>query len=770
MNPRVLVCLSLALLLAPASLPAQSPAPDPAVLLERARHEAYIRGDFAAAIRTLQSLLDKHADRRPIAAGALVELGQLYESLGRAEARTAYRRVLSDYSDQRDATDLARARLAALTKAETATAAAETGGLRLRKVWESPEGFFYNVSPDGRYVAFQDWGRVSDSATRGNADVALYDTRDRKVRLVTNRPSQSLVDVYPTGPFIWSADGQWMAYGLHAVGWTHRELHIVRPDGRDDRKVLDNRQVADVQPMGFSSDHRFIVASVKGWDNIWRIGVVSLRDSSVAFIKTVGGEQPSLSLSPDDRFIAYSYTTTAGSPAQDILVLAVDGSSEVRVAQHPANDRSPRWTPQGDWIVFTSERSGQRALWAARWQNGRALDEPELVYPHLGELELYGITRTGALYFSARAGGSEVHQATLDLLRDSLPSQPSRLPVSYLLTNQRPKWSPDGERVAWLSQRGARTEPRHLVVKTIANGAERAYPLPFLPGDWRAASLEWSEDGGTVQVQGRDLEKRFRASYLVNLATGEVTREAYLRDFAWLNGEATTEFGFVTDRQSRALRSLGIRLVGQTDWQLLHSGDLTFRPGETAIIVRNGVHRIRSIAAYTAATTNGIFNSASEAQLEHLVGWGATDEWSLSPDGTRIAIDVSSDSVMAPNVLYVVPLAGGPARELVRLPRSGPEKAVFTAIRWTPDGKQVIYGIRRNPVKPGEAFRAPGEFWVVDPDGGTPRRLDLALTPYLLTNLDIHPDGKRIAYTMWRDPVAEVWIAEGLPWQHAGRP
>jgi Tol biopolymer transport system component len=763
MNSRTLGSLSLCLVLLAPALPAQSQ--DPAVLLERARHEAYVRGNLEIAINSLQTLVEKYRDNRSIAAGALVELGQLYESLGRAEARKAYQRVLSDYSEQREAGDLARARLAALEKVAAATPV-EPSGLRLRKVWASQEGSFSNVSPDGRFVAFQDWGHVRDSAVRGNADVAVFDTRDQKIRMVTRRPSLSLVDVYPTGPFIWSRDQQWMAYGLHAVGWTHRELHIIRPEGTGDRKVLDNRQVADIRAWGFSSDNRFIVASVKGWDNIWRIGIVSLRDSSVAFLKTLGAEPVSLSLSPDDRFIAYSYATTAGSPSQDVLVLAVDGSAEAQVAKHPANDVGPQWTPQGDRIVFTSDRSGQRALWAVRWQGGKGdLEEPELIYPHLGNLELYGVTRSGALYFSAQAGGSEVYRATLDLLRDSVPSQPSRIPVSNLLTNQRPKWSPSGDRIAWLSQRGLGTEPRHLVVKTIATGTERAYPLAFLPGDSRAASFEWSEDGRAIQVQGRDLEKRFRASYRVELASGEATREDFLRDFSGLNGGAVTEFDFVDDRQSRMLRSLGIRLVGQTDWHLLHSGDLPFRPGETAIIVRNGVHRIRSIASYTAATPNGEPNRASEAQLDHLVDWGATDHWSLSPDGTRLAIDVSSDSVMDPNVLYLVPLPGGPARELVRLPRRGPDHGVITAIRWTADGKSVIYAVRRERLKSGEASREAAESWIIDAEGGPPRRLRLAISPYLITNLDVHPDGKTIAYTMWRDPVAEVWIAEGLPWQ-----
>ena len=92
MIPRILCSFSLWLLLSTPALPAQTQ--DPAILLERARHEAYVRGNFDTAIRTLRALVDKYPDRRPIAAVALVELGQVYESLGRSEAREAYQRAI----------------------------------------------------------------------------------------------------------------------------------------------------------------------------------------------------------------------------------------------------------------------------------------------------------------------------------------------------------------------------------------------------------------------------------------------------------------------------------------------------------------------------------------------------------------------------------------------------------------------------------------------------------------------------------------------------
>lgn len=750
----------MALLLLLANAPVSTAQKTAETLLQEAVNQELVVGDLQKAITLYRQIADRHASNRRTAAQALANLGRAYEKLGTAEATNTYQRLVRDFADQTAPAKFARDRLAALSGSTTVA----RGDLSLRKVWESIEGFS-SLSPDGRYVAFQDWGRHRDPALRGHADVALYDTRDRRIRLVTNRPSLALVDVYATGPFTWSSDGQWLAYSLHAVGWTHRELHVVRPDGRDDRRILDNRNMADVRAMGFAGDNSFILAALKGWDNVWRIGTVSLRDSSLHIVKTLGLEAPfALSLSPDDRFIAYSYAANDTATSTDIFVLAVDGSSEVRVAPHPGNDVAAFWTPDGERLVFVSNRSGSRAVWSVRWHNGAAVDEPQLVYPHMGAMQLRGITRSGALYFSAEAGGSEAYEGLLDFGRDSTFRDVKRIPGANLLTNLRPAWSLDGTRVAWLSQRGVAGESTHVVAKTLSSGRERTYPLPFPPGDLRAHRVDWSADGRVLRVHGRDVQRRIRGSFEIDVESGAITQEPHLRDFAGLAGDKVTEFFFVDDRQDAALRRQGLRLIGQTDIFPLQSGDLTFRPGEQALVVRNGVYRIPSLPAYAGAPND----SARFAMVEPLTPLGAMDSWRLSPDGTRIAAAIASDTVMMSNVLHIVSLTAAASREVDRIDRtagSSGSQGVITAVRWTPDGKSVLYAKLRQVPRPGENPREDAEIWMVDADGGTPRRLPLKLTPYQLSTMAFHPDGRRVAFTEWRNAVTEAWLAEGLPWQ-----
>ena len=42
----------------------------------------------------------------------------------------------------------------------------------------------------------------------------------------------------------------------------------------------------------------------------------------------------------------------------DIYVMDLDGSNQTRLTSHPAYDDQPKWSPDGNKIVFMSDRSG----------------------------------------------------------------------------------------------------------------------------------------------------------------------------------------------------------------------------------------------------------------------------------------------------------------------------------------------------------------------------------------------------------------------------
>ena len=94
------------------------------------------------------------------------------------------------------------------------------------------------------------------------------------------------------------------------------------------------------------------------------------------------------------------------------------------------------------------------------------------------------------------------------------------------------------------------------------------------------------------------------------------------------------------------------------------------------------------------------------------------------------------------DVLKVIPVTAQEAGELlIRVP--GPED--IAAISWTPDGQALL-------------FQMAGELWRVSAAGGEPRKLDLAIED--MHDLRIHPDGRRIAYTVGKSYMPEIWVME----------
>src|SRR5712692_3164203 len=133
---RTLACIAVlmgaCLLVAPSALSQSSDQAE--IALEAAQHRQLVDGDLEAAIQLYKNILTTYGSNRPIAAKALLRMGECYEKLGQTEAKNAYERVLRDYSDQAEMVAKARARLAALTPAiEPASR-----GIVARQVWAEP--------------------------------------------------------------------------------------------------------------------------------------------------------------------------------------------------------------------------------------------------------------------------------------------------------------------------------------------------------------------------------------------------------------------------------------------------------------------------------------------------------------------------------------------------------------------------------------------------------------------------------------------------------
>jgi Tol biopolymer transport system component len=119
--------------------------------------------------------------------------------------------------------------------------------------------------------------------------------------------------------------------------------------------------------------------------------------------------------------------------------------------------------------------------------------------------------------------------------------------------------------------------------------------------------------------------------------------------------------------------------------------------------------------------------------------WGP---WSfdVSPDGQWLAFYPTEDS------LAVMPAAGGEPREVLDIKGNGGNTNNFF-IRWTPDGKHLLFSKRSN------------ELWKVNVETGEQQQIGPAIEN--LVGAAMHPDGRQITFTV-EQLGSELWVMENF--------
>jgi Tol biopolymer transport system component len=157
-----------------------------------------------------------------------------------------------------------------------------------------------------------------------------------------------------------------------------------------------------------------------------------------------------------------------------------------RLTSHPADDRAPRWSPDGNLIVFESRRAGTWDLWTVR-PDGSALER--LTDDSGNDRQPTWSPAGGRVAFVSDRGGSP------DLYVLELGGRPKRL-VAWEGRESQPDWSPDGRRLVFVSDKGGETR-----LWTVA--VDGGMPRPLTTAPFAAASPRWSPDGRVIACSTR---------------------------------------------------------------------------------------------------------------------------------------------------------------------------------------------------------------------------------------------------------------------------
>lgn len=405
-------------------------------------------------------------------------------------------------------------------------------------------------SPDGKRVVY--WADGSNGAvlTVASADLSHPITLDSSLVLTgsaaTWSPDASTI-AYTAGPNIdlwtvpssggtphrltsskgfeipiaWNPSGKALAYLATGAGGTVQSGEVDVATGASRPVIPETRPVIPF----WSPDGSHIAYMMIDGDKttIWvadSVGQHRRQLTNEGFEMFASAVSP---WSPDGKRLAYQSNRTG---MLDVWVVDVATDSLHQLTRDVRNDQGPEWSPDGSWIAFLSDRGRQTDVWMVPSAGGR----PERVTDNPAvENDLQWIPGTTHLAYTTGAtlrslwnlplNDSTPRRLTPDSIVVAYPAfSPDRKTVAFQIirgggvgdlammpttggpirtlvsngaSNETPRWSPDGTKVAYASDKTGNTD---IWVVDTADGAPR--DLTGWSGDER--NPEWAPDGSVI--------------------------------------------------------------------------------------------------------------------------------------------------------------------------------------------------------------------------------------------------------------------------------
>ena len=344
-----------------------------------------------------------------------------------------------------------------------------------------------SFSPDGRQIAF-----VWNGAERRHYDIYVQLVgSDTPLQLTYHKRGDGI-----PGPPQWSPDGREIAFTR--CNSDRDGVYTVPALGGAERRLTDSpcRDWAAGRPIWTPDSKAMVMLDQCAQSG--RRGVV-LFSFATGQKRCLATESPGdfasdEALSPDGRTVAFYRQTDAGYTELDAVPLT--GGPSRRLVSAGTYFWNPMWTPDGQYIVFYSNRGNIVRAWRVSVAGGPV--EPEMVYPGVGSISPDG---RRLAYAERQAGGSSSSFTPAAIWRADLsnaggPVLRTRKLIYSQFMEDAAQPSPDGTRLALQSARSGTNQ-------IWLNSSEGDHPLQLTTIGRLSGSPHWSPDGRWIVFDAR---------------------------------------------------------------------------------------------------------------------------------------------------------------------------------------------------------------------------------------------------------------------------
>ena len=629
-------------------------------------------GALQEAISLFNQVVNNTKADKLLQAKSLLHVGLCYEKMGNQEAIKAYKKLVSNFPSQKNEVAIARERLSKLIPPVSSKEIA------VRQVWGG-KGVdqLGSVSADGELFTFVDW-------ETGN--LAVRNLKTGQNSPITNEGSWKEQRQYALFSQI-SPDATHVVYlWYNAQGIT--DLRLIKI-GNPSPIILytpENKDESMVPAAWFSDGKRIIAQTYRSDSKIWKLVSINVITGEIKILKE---KQPGpanlscLSLSPDEKQIAFDFPGPDSKDLYDIYLLSIDSQTELPLVKHPANDRLIGWLPGRNELLFTSDRTGTTDIWAVNTSSAKPFDFPKRVLTNIGEINPRGFKLDGSLYYGVQSHIFESSILSLDQNTGKLSDSTRKIlsaPVFDIC------WLSDGETL--ICRHFDKNWNFNIGIYSCKTGVSKV----LAENIFAYGSVRISSDEKSVLIYGHDKTTDKEGVYSIDIKTGIPVE---LMKFSQ------------NDQHSN-----------NVEWDL--EGKNIFFTSDSHILK----HNIENGEEEILFTDKNVFINPSLRR--------SYDGRYLYFDGLKSLNEKKSDN--EETQLLSVPVEGGEAKILCNA--IFPSGGMYKRISISPDGK-YIYFSAKTPVIRSVLYRIPAK-------GGTPE-IVWQSRDYNIAGISVHPDGKQIA-------------------------